>query len=184
MYNNKIKKLYSLLFMFIAVSIILIVPTYASDGSGGAGSAILNFLSNQTVLVTIIGLVAAAIFRSGVKIFREGIYFKAELVTKKEQHEFEDQVRQDMRSYRVELQKTILDTCLREIKSELKDLDRFREEFQEIREFKVKQEVFLEEFEDIKHDFKVMANEFGQIKERLNRIQFKQTDNNEVRRHE
>lgn len=84
MYNNKIKRLYSLLFMFIAISMILIVPTYASDGSDGGGNPLLDFLSNQTVLVTIIGLVAAAIFRSGVKIFREGIYFKTELVTKKE----------------------------------------------------------------------------------------------------
>lgn len=184
MYNNKIKRLYSLLFMFIFISLVLIVPVYASDGSEGGSNWFLNFLSNQSVMIGLIGLVAMAIFKSGVKIFREGIYFKTELVTKKEQHEFEDAVRQDMRSYRIELQKTILDTCLREIKSELKDLDRFREELTEIREFKIKQEIFLEEFEDIKHDFKIMANEFGQIKERINRLQSRQTDNNEVRRHE
>ena len=127
-------------------------------------------------------MAAWAIFKSGSKIFKEGIYFKTELVSKKEMKEFEDSIRQDMRGYRVELQKVIIDACMREIHSQLKDVDEIKKNSQKMIEIRVALEEKLKHLDERTEEARSYS---GAVKGLIDRVRkLESTDNNEKRRHE
>lgn len=69
-----------------------------------------------------------------------GMTAKKDLVTKAEQQKFEETVRQDMRGYATQVQKTVMDTSLRVIERELKDISGFKDDVAEMQLMKVQLE--------------------------------------------
>lgn len=100
----------------------------------------IEFLSNPTVLTTIIGLLVLGFAKTIVKIYTMGMTAKKDLVTKAEQQKFEETVRQDMRGYATQVQKTVMDTSLRVIERELKGISGFKDDVAEVQLMKVQLE--------------------------------------------
>lgn len=60
---------------------------------------ITNFLNSPSLAITIAGIMIIAFAKSIIRIFRMGVQYKADLVTRQEQQRFEEEVRRDMRGY-------------------------------------------------------------------------------------
>ena len=184
MKNIKMKKIILATLTILLLVSFLTLPIAAEDGEaseGGVWSKLGNLLSSSSVVIGVIGLGAWAIFRSGSKIFKEGIYFKSELVSKKEMREFEESIRKDMRGYRVELQKVILDTCMREIKSALKDVESFKKDSDAMKELKIKLEHSLKDLNEKYDEIKGFGNNISALQRKVQKLELG-SDSNEVRR--
>ena len=166
--------------MFLAIPVSAAEPNSEETDSSFWGK-IGELLSSSSVVIGVIGLGAWAIFRSGSKIFKEGIYFKSELVSKKEMREFEESIRQDMRGYRVELQKVILDTCLREIKSSMKDLDSIKKDTDMMKELRIKLEHSLKDLDEKYDEIRGFGNQMQALRQKVQKLEIGK-DANEVRR--
>jgi hypothetical protein len=181
------KKLGSIALLLVVLFSILTIPVLAADttteaNGGGFMDTVIKFLSSTSVTIGIIGMVSWAIFKAGSKIFKEGIYFKTELVSKKEMREFEEGIRNDIRGYRIELQKVVLDTCMREIKAQLKDVDEIKKNSQKMIEIRVSLEEKLKHL-DAKYD--EVRGYGASVKSLIDRVHnLETTDKNETRRHE
>ena len=83
---------------------------------------------NTPGFIIAIGSIALGIFvKTIIGVFRLGATFKTELVTKKEQRGFEEEIRNDLKGYKIEIQKSIMDACLKIIERELKSVENLKD---------------------------------------------------------
>ena len=87
----------------------------------------IELLNSSTVLTATVGILITAFAKAIIKIFQMGVYFKAELASKQELRDFENSMRKDMRSYCIQIQKTVTDAVMVIINNKLKDIDDSRE---------------------------------------------------------
>lgn len=137
---------------------------------------ISNWLASTPGVIAIITICLTVFSRMVIKIFRFGATFKTELVTKDEQKAFEESIRKELRSWRDELQRNILETCLRTIEKELQSVSEIKEISQEM---KTNMEVEKERMKVINEsltDVKSLADTIRQMNSRLNRLEYGDTN--------
>lgn len=93
----------------------------------------IEFLNSNTVLTTVVGILIVAFAKAIIKIFQMGVYFKADLASKQELRQFENEMRRDMRSYCIQIQKTVTEAVMIIINNKLKDIEESREVATEMR---------------------------------------------------
>ena len=104
---------------------------------------VLELLNSSTVLTTVVGLLVVAFAKSIVKIFQMGVYFKSELASKQELRDFENEMRRDLRSYCIQIQKTVTEATMTVINNKLKDIEESKDVAVEMRVLKAELEAEL-----------------------------------------
>lgn len=82
---------------------------------------IIELLNSNTILVTALTLLITAFAKTIVKIFNMGVMFKSNLATKKDQKDFESEMKSDMRAYANQIQQITLQSCMKVIEKQFKD---------------------------------------------------------------
>ena len=133
---------------------------------------IINLLNNPSVISLVIGFLIMGFAKSIIKIFNMGVMFKTNLATKKEQKDFEERIRQDLVSYKEEIQRTVLSICLRTIERELRNVDTINNTANEL---KISSEMIKNKMEDLDtkyEEFKEVASKVRTLNDKVQRLEF------------
>ena len=135
---------------------------------------VVEFLQNPPSWFSIaIIVMACSIFsKTIIKIFRMGVTFKTKLVTKDEQTKFEESVRNDMRSYRDEIQRNILTTCMNTVDRELASIKDMKELAAEMKTAAEVQRVQMQQFEEKFNEIKSVGDVVRQLTTRMDRLEY------------
>ena len=144
---------------------------------------ILSLLGSAPVIITI-GTIALSIFvKTIIGIFRLGATFKTELVTKKEQREFENEMREDIKGYKLELQKSVMDACLKIVERELKPLENIKETEKRMDQIKTALDIQIKDILSKYDDVKEVADSVHSLALKVTRLEYGQ-ETGENRRNE
>ena len=136
------------------------------------GTFVTNILNNKAVIIFIITIALTVFSRMVIKIFRFGMTYKTELATKKEQQEFEEQIKKDMRSYKDEVTKNVMVTCMRVIDERLKDLDEVKEMSDDMKITKTKLEVQINNALEKYDEIKSLGENVRLLSNKVNRLEY------------
>lgn len=142
---------------------------------GLLNSAVLTTLS-ITALVTIV-------WRAILKIYNLGKSDKKMLVTKNEQKEFENDMRRDMRGYAEQIQKTAIDSSMRVIEKELKNLDDVHDIATEMKVMKSSLEAEMKNMNEKYNEIKSVSDSVRTLNNKVMRLEYG-TENSGERRSE
>lgn len=142
---------------------------------------ILEFMNSYSVTIVIASIMVMAFARSIVKIFKMGATFKADLATKKELREFEDEVRRDMRGYCGQIQKAVTDSCLAVINDKLKDIEETKKIATEMKVMKAQLETEMKNTMEKLDEVKQVSNTVRTLSAQVSRLEYNKDNQGERR---
>lgn len=142
---------------------------------------VLEFMNSYSVTIVIASIMVMAFARSIVKIFKMGAMFKADLATKKELREFEDEVRRDMRGYCGQIQKAVTDSCLAVINDKLKDIEEAKKTAIDMRIMKTQLETEMKNAMEKIDEVKQVSNTVRSLSAQVSRLEYNKDNQNERR---
>lgn len=144
---------------------------------------ILNLLNSMSVTLTIVGLLIIAFARAIVRIFRMGATFKTEFATKKEQRDFEDEIRKDMRGYAGQIQASVLNAVLNVINTKMKDVDEANKAVVDIKVMKAEIEAEFNRINEKYDEIKDTTKQIASINNKVQRLEYNNDPSTTTRRH-
>lgn len=135
-----------------------------------------NVLKNAGVTIFLSSVGLGVLFRAILKVYNLGRMDKKGLVTKEEQHLFEESVRTDMRSWKEELTTVVLNTSDRVINEKLKDVESARELIQEFKVDKAKLALEINEFSKSRSHIDDLTNQVRVLNTKITRLEFGNND--------
>lgn len=110
---------------------------------------------NSGMIFTILLTVVLTLFsKMVIKIFRYGVNYSNELASKSDFESFKREIRLDMRAYKDEVVKSIMNTCMKLIEERLKDIDNVRNAASDLKVFQA----------EIKAQLKAMNAQYDELK--------------------
>ena len=135
-------------------------------------NTIIELLNSSTVLTTVVGLLVVAFAKSIVKIFQMGVYFKAELASKQELRDFENEMRRDMRSYCIQIQKTVTEAAMTIINNKLKDIEDSRNVAIEMRVLKAELDAELKNVIERSEEVRASADTLRTLANKVSHLEY------------
>jgi len=118
-----------------------------------------------------------------ITIYRFGVSFRSQFVTKNEQKQFEKEMVSDMKDYKDELLKVVLSASMETIRDKLKDVDTIQNTANDMKlltkELDIKIKNAMEKVDEVRS----MGENVRSLGKRLDRMEYDQTTT-EVRRKE
>ena len=146
-------------------------------------NAILEFLNNSSIMMTIAGILIIAFAKSIIKIYKMGVTDKSHQVTREELIEFENQMRTDMRGYTGQIQKVVLEACLKVIDSKLKDIDDVKDAAVDMRIMKTELETEIKSALEKYDEIKSVSDSVRSLGNKVSRLEYN-NENSTIRRTE
>jgi biopolymer transport protein ExbB/TolQ len=137
-----------------------------------------------TSLIALISTVMFTLFvRSIITVFRYGVFFRAELATKKEQQEFEQHIKSDLRGYKEELLNIVLKSSDRIINDKVKALENLKDLPAKITALDQVLDQKIKNLNEKLDAIKSLEDNVRSLNTKVNRLEYGQT-NADVRRKE
>jgi hypothetical protein len=142
---------------------------------------------NPTVVSTFLIFASTTMFtifaKTIITIYRFGVSFRSQFVTKNEQKQFEKEMVSDMKDYKDELLKVVLSASMETIRDKLKDVDTIQNTANDMKlltkELDIKIKNAMEKVDEVRS----MGENVRSLGKRLDRMEYDQTTT-EVRRKE
>ena len=132
----------------------------------------LDFLSNTSVILTLAAILIIAFARAIIKIFQMGATFKVQLATKDEMEAFKKEVRDEMHSYAIGVQKAVMDACMKVIDNRLMDIAEAKQTSVDIKLLKVELENEIEKVMEKYDEIKAVSDNVRALNTKVNRLEY------------
>lgn len=138
---------------------------------------IFTLLENTSIMIIVATVMVIAFARSITKIFTMGVTFKSDIVTRKEQREFEEEMRRDMRSYAAQIQKSVSESLMLVLNNKLKDIDDAKDAADTIRIVKAEIDLQLKNINEKYDNIKAISDEVRNLNTKIQRIEYQNMSN-------
>lgn len=139
---------------------------------------ILKFLNSYSVMIMIAGVVIIAFAKAIIKIYKMGATDKAHQVTRSELTDFENQMRTDMRSYTGQIQKVVLEACLKVIDAKLKDIDEVKGTAVDMKVMKAELEAEIKTTMEKYDEIKSVSDSVRSLGNKVSRLEYNDATSN------
>lgn len=136
---------------------------------------ILSLLNSYSVVILIGTIMVIAFAKCIIKIFRMGVTFKTDVVTRDELNDFEESIRKDMRGYTVQIQKIVTDASLTVINNKLKDVDALKNTAVDMKVMKAELEAEIKATMQKCNELSSLGTEVKQLSNRVQRLEYNNT---------
>lgn len=143
----------------------------------------LDFLNSYSVMIMLAGIVIIAFAKSIIKIYKIGATDKAHQVTRDELTSFENQMRTDMRGYTGQIQKVVLEACLKVIDAKLKDIEDIKSASVDMKVMKAEMEAEIKTALEKYDEMKSVADSVRTLGNKVSRLEYN-SENSNTRRTE
>ena len=143
----------------------------------------LNILNSYSVMIMIAGVAIIAFAKSIIKIYKIGATDKAHQVTREELVAFENQMRTDMRGYTGQIQKIVLEACLKVIESKMKDIEDVKNVATDMKIMKAELEAEIKTALEKYDEIKSVSDSVRTLGNKVSRLEYN-SDNSTMRRTE
>ena len=135
-------------------------------------NGILNLLYQWPVITTLV-VFALTVFASTVFwIFRQAVLFRTELVSKKEQKEFEKEVENNLRNYKEELAEVVLAAAMEVIKEKLKDFDEIKNLASDAKVTEAKLKLLIDDAIEKVNEVRSMSDNLRSLNAKVDRLEY------------
>lgn len=141
---------------------------------------IFDLLNSYSVILVVATLMITAFAKCITKIFRMGVDFKADIATKTEQREFEEEIRRDMRGYAVQIQKTVSDSMMTIINNRLKDIDNIKDIADNIKITNAEIDLKIKSLNEKTDNVKEVSDALRNLSNRVQRLEYNNTTQNVI----
>jgi len=117
-------------------------------------------------------VLVTAFAKSIIKIFKLGVAFKHEFVSKEEFIQFKLEIKKDMQSWKSELETRILETCMRTINREVRDIDDFKDTARQIESDKKVMENQIKNMTDKYDEVKSIGDNVRVLNTKITRLEY------------
>lgn len=138
---------------------------------------ILNLLNSYSVILVIATIMITAFAKCITRIFRMGVTFKADLATKTDQREFEEEIRRDMRGYAVQIQKSVSDSLMTVLNNRLKDIEEAKQAATDIKITKAAIDLQIKTINEKTDNIKEVSDAVRSLSNRVQRLEYNNTTN-------
>lgn len=149
----------------------------------------LSWLADNPALITA-ALIAFAtmmftIFaKTIITIFKMGTLFRAEYATKRDQLDFEAQMRDDFKSYKDEILKVVMSAAMEMIREKLSEIKEIKDTAQNVKiiekELEIKMQIIMEKVDETR----ALGDNIRSLNAKVDRLQYGQQSSGPVRRKE
>lgn len=133
---------------------------------------ILNLLNSYSMIIVIATIMVIAFAKCIIKIFRMGVTFKTDIVTREELADFESESRRDMRGYAVQIQKLVTDAAMKVIDNRLKDMDETKKAVVDMKVMKAELETEIKNASEKYDDIKTLSDTVRNLSQRIQRLEY------------
>ena len=113
-----------------------------------------------------------------------GVNFKSNLASHKELIEFESEIKKDMRGYAVQIQKSVMDACLKVIEAKLSNIEEIQKTAVDIKVMKTELESEMKHTMEKYDEIKSVADSVRTLSNKVQRLEFNSETKNMTRRTE
>lgn len=145
--------------------------------------AFLDLLNSYSVIIMLAGVIIIAFAKAIIKIYKMGVTDKAHQVTREELIDFENQMRTDMRGYTGQIQKVVLEACLKVIDSKLKDIEDVKDAAVDMKVMKAEIEAEIKSTLEKYDEIKSVSDSVRSLGNKVSRLEYN-NENSTTRRTE
>ena len=113
-----------------------------------------------------------AFAKSIIRIFRMGVQYKADLVTRQEQQRFEEEVRRDMRGYASQIQKSVMESIMNVISARMKDIEAANKAAVDMQIMKAEMDAELKKMDEKYEEMKQMTDTIRTLNNKVQRLEY------------
>lgn len=142
----------------------------------------LEILNSTSVVLALATILIIAFARCIIRIFRMGATWKTEFATKKEQKDFEESMRKEMRGYAVQIQKVVTDAAVTIINSKLSDIEDAKKAAEDVKEIEIKLNAALEKENERYDELKGVSGKLNALSNTVARLDYNGISGNQTNR--
>jgi len=135
-------------------------------------NGILNLLNQWPVITTLVVFALTVFARTVFWIFRQAVLFRTELVSKKEQKEFEKEVENNLRNYKEELAEVVLAAAMEVIKEKLKDFDEIKNLASDAKVTEAKLKLLIDDAIEKVNEVRSMSDNLRSLNAKVDRLEY------------
>lgn len=135
-------------------------------------NGILNLLNQWPVITTLVVFALTVFARTVFWIFRQAVLFRTELVSKKEQKEFEKEIENNLRNYKEELAEVVLAAAMEVIKEKLKDFDEIKNLASDAKVTEAKLKLLIDDAIEKVNEVRSMSDNLRSLNAKVDRLEY------------
>lgn len=135
-------------------------------------NGILNALKEWPVITTLVVFALTVFARTVFWIFRQAVLFRTELVSKKEQKEFEKEIENNLRNYKEELAEVVLAAAMEVIKEKLKDFDEIKNLASDAKVTEAKLKLLIDDAIEKVNEVRSMSDNLRSLNAKVDRLEY------------
>jgi hypothetical protein len=110
--------------------------------------------------------------RTGLNVFRFGVKYKSNFVTVEDNDKFKEEMRQDSRASKQDMQDSLLKICLREIARETKPFQEMQNLTEDLKTRKTESDIQMKQLQDKYNSISDMQNQLQTLERTVHAIQY------------
>jgi hypothetical protein len=148
------------------------VTLHVLNPNSAIADKISSLLQNSSVYVPIFTVCAIVFVRTGLKVFRFGVKYKSNFVTVEDNDKFKEEMRQDSRASKQDMQDSLLKICLREIARETKPFQEMQNLTEDLKTRKTESDIQMKQLQDKYNSISDMQNQLQTLERTVHAIQY------------
>ena len=152
-----------------------------SDPQTSFADQIKSLINTQGVLVSIFTICAIVLVRTELKVFRFGVKYKSNFVTVEDNDKFKEEMREESRATKADMQDSILKICLREIARDTKPVAEMQQLAQDLKTSKEMNDLQLKNMQAKYNEIQTLSSSLQNLEKTVRAIQYGETTTGERR---
>lgn len=142
---------------------------------------IKSIIDTQGVLVSIFTICAMVLVKTGLNVFRFGVKYKSNFVTVEDNDKFKEEMREESRATKADMQDSILKICLREIARDTKPVAEMQQLAQDLKTSKEMNDLQLKNMQAKYNEIQTLSSSLQNLEKTVRAIQYGETTTGERR---